>query len=122
MPVPDVHANEPTVELDRELVRRWREASDNAARWKAIANREREILEKQLGDFYAGTVDGHKVITFRPSDKWAGAEIVKQFPDLTQHFMRHEVKEVFDVDAFRYAHPDIAEQFRVRQFRGVEEK
>lgn len=122
MPVPDIHAGEPTVEVDPVLFRRWHEAARNAARWKTIAERERRLLEKEIGDAYAGTIDGDKVLTYRPSDKWAGAEIVKQYPDLTQHFMRPQTQEVFDVEAFRFQYPDIAAKFRVRSFRAVEEK
>lgn len=118
MPVPDQHIGEPQVEVSPNLYALWREAEENAKAWDKVARERRQALEEALGNNSAGTVEGRVVVTYRPSDKWAVAALMKAYPDLTQHFMRPApVREELDLEAFRKAHRDIADQFRVRVFR-----
>jgi len=116
MPLPDPHANELTRELDPDKVKLLNEAKEAIRLWTIEYSRlKREILEA-MGDAFAGTVDGEKVILHRPKDQWAIKSLEHDYPDLVEHFKRMEVKEVLDVDAFRVAHPDILEKYRVRAF------
>ena len=119
MPVPDRHEDEPAKEIDRDYYRLWREAKGNAVAWETEAKRLRRLLEEQLGDAFAATIDGVKVLTYRPTATYATQAIIKDFPDLVRRFMRQEISEVLDVEAFRRAHPDVAERYRARSWREV---
>lgn len=121
MPLPDKYQDEPTVDLDADLYIQYLQSKKNRDGWAAETDRLRELLEKQTGDAHAGTVDGVKVITNRPIGKYAVAQIRADYPDLAQHFVRVEPKEIFDFEAFQMRHPDIAEKYRVHQFRVVGE-
>ena len=121
MPLPDPHIHEPAVQLDPDKVKAWLEARTNADLWQEIADKIKAELVADIGDRFAGMVGDDKVITYRPSNKYAESRIQREHPDLAQHFMREKVQRVFDMEAFRYRHPEIAEQYRVRQFRAVEE-
>ena len=121
MPLPDRYENEPTIQLDPEKVNRWREARANAEAWQDIADKIKAELVGDLGDATAGKIGDDKVITYRPSERYAEARIRQDHPDLVPHFMRTKTQEVFDMAAFRRSHPEIAEQYHVRQFRLVEE-
>lgn len=122
MPLPDPHADEPTVEVDSNLWKLWNQAVTNAEGWANEAKRLRAQLEESLGDAYAATVDGVKVLTYRPTKKYADARLRKDFPDLTEHFVRVEKVEVLDTERFAAQHPDIAEKYRIRSFRRTGEE
>jgi hypothetical protein len=121
MPLPDPYATEPVVELDPTKVKRWVEARENAEAWQKIADQLKSELMAEIGDAHAGKVGDEKVITYRPSAKYAEARLRKDHADLAQHFMRDRLETYFDMDAFAKRHPDIAAQYQVRQFRQVTE-
>lgn len=121
MPLPDPYADEPTTELDPDYVKLWREAQAAEKAWEKEAARLRGILEEQLGDAHAGTVNGEKVVTNRPQKNYAGQALRKAYPDLAEHFLKRVVTEEFQVNDFAHAHPDLAEPYRVRSFRNVSE-
>lgn len=121
-PAADPHRDEPTRELDRETWRLWKQAQRNADGWQSEANRLRTKLLEQLGDAYAATVDGLKVFTYRPQDRYATTSLLKDYPALASHFMREKTQEVFDMEAFAKAHPEVADKYRVRSFRRLEEE
>jgi len=116
VPLPDPHASESTVEIDRDKYKLWQEARAAVEAWQAEANRLRREIEAEAGDAYALTVDGQKVITNRPKEQYAEARLIKDYPDLVQHFMVPRVQNVFDMAQFREHHPEVAEQYRVRSF------
>lgn len=120
MALPDPFVNEPTTEVNRDKVALWLAARDAVSKWKEEEERLRRELEAELGDAWAGTVDGEKVFTYRPMDRWAEARILKEQHDLAQHYVKPTVVDKFDLAAFRAQHPDIADQYRSRQFRAVE--
>lgn len=120
MPLPDPHAHEMTVELDENLFARWKTAKGNTEAWDRETKRLRDLLEKQLGDAFAGTVEGEKVLTYRPSQKWAVERIRTDHPDLSRHFMRTKETEYFDIESFVRMYPEVADLYRVRQFRLVD--
>lgn len=113
----DPHADEPVVELDGGLWKRYTQASVNAAGWKTEADRLRAEIEDRLGDAYAGIVDGAKVVLNRPTARYAITRLLKDYPALAQHFMVTQRQEVFDLERFSAQHPEIAERYRVRSFR-----
>lgn len=116
MPLPDPYENEMTVELDPDKVQLLNEAKDAIRKWTAHYNRLKQELMATLGAAHAGTVNGEKVVYYRPKDQYAITRLEADYADLVQHFQRMEVKEVLDVEAFRAAHPDILERYRVRAF------
>jgi hypothetical protein len=112
MPLPDPYANEPTVEVDPDIVMLFHEAKLAEKAWKDEADRLYKRIVEQLGDASAGTIDGVKVLSYRPKSSYAEGRLQKDYPDLTDHF--REYKSVFNVQAFAQAHPEIAERYRVR--------
>jgi hypothetical protein len=116
MPLPDPHANEPTVELDRDTVKLLYEAKEAVRLWTIEYNRLKRKLTDTLGDAFAGTVDGEKVVLYRPKDQYAIKQLEADYPDLVEHFKRMELREVLDVAAFGARHPDILTKYRVRAF------
>jgi hypothetical protein len=116
MPLPDPHAKEPTVEISGDVYKLYEEALTNAKAWSDEANRLRTRILEELGDAYAGTVDGEKVISHRPKDQYAIQRLRTDYPDLTEHFMVWRTEQTFDLDKFRHAHPEILEQYQVRSF------
>jgi hypothetical protein len=119
VPTPDKHDNEPVVEISKDYYQLWREAQTNAKGWEQEAKRLRGILEESIGDAYAATVDGEKVVTYRPGNSYATVKLQEAYPDLTTHYMVRKYVTELDMTAFAAAHPEIAEQFRVRSFREV---
>ena len=116
MPLPDPHANEPTQELDADKVKLLYEAKANMQGWAAEYNRLKREVTDTLGDAHAGTVNGEKVIYFRPKDQYAVTRLEKDYPDLVEHFKEARVTYEVDMDRFRAQHPDIAALYRVRAF------
>jgi hypothetical protein len=116
MPLPDPHANEPTQELDRDKVKLYQEAKAAVKAWTEEMNRRKKALIEELGNAFAGTVDGEKVVTYRPKEQYAISTLVRDYPDLTQRYFEHKVEQVFNMDKFHEQHPEIAEKYRVRAF------
>ena len=116
MPLPDPHAGEPVRELNRDTLQLYREALTNVKGWTEEANRLKGILVEELGDAYAGTVNGKKVVAHRPKDQIAWKQLRDAYPDLVPHFMKWETVETLDEERFTQAHPEIVEQYRVRAF------
>jgi hypothetical protein len=116
MPLPDPHANEETVELDKLKWKLYQEAKNAVVLWTEELNRRRAVILKDMGDAFAATVDGEKVAYHRPKDQYAINRLVKDHPDLAAHFFKPKLKEEFQTEAFAKAHPEIAEQYRVRPF------
>lgn len=116
---PDPYADEPTVDLDPDIHGAWLEACVAAKSWQAEADRLKAKLLEQLGDAHAGLVDGFKIVTHRPTNSWAKAKLCQDHPDLTQGYFVPTTSEEFDFDWFRRVHPEIAERYRTRSFRGI---
>lgn len=64
-----------------------------------------------------GKIGDAEVLTYRPKNAFAEARFRKERKDLVPHFTATVVKEVVDVAALRKAHPDVYEQFRVKDLR-----
>lgn len=119
MPVPAPHDKEPTVEIPGGLWKSYLEARKSREDWEEHEKYYRERIEKLLGDAPAGTVGGVKVVTYRPADKWSTTGILKEYPEIADHFVVTRQVDEFDVEAFIRQHPDLAEPFRSRSFRVV---
>lgn len=115
----DPYANEPAVDLDPVTFHAYMEAEQNAEAWKKEAVRLKKELIDELGDATAGLVDGHKLVTYREQQRWAESTLIKENPDLAQHFITARYQDVFDMDKFRAHHPEIADKYRVRSFRSI---
>lgn len=120
MPLPDPHQDELTTEIDRDKYKLWLEAKANAVAWSAEADRLKADLMDSLHGLSAGTVDGRKVIAYRPKDKYAIKRLIEDYPDLCEHYMRPELVTTLDIQAFVAAHPEVASLYQVREFRGLE--
>lgn len=118
----DNYKDEPVAEIDRDIYFAWLKAKADADRAKAEAERLRIKLEAMVGKAQAGTIDGIKVLTYRPVEKYREAALRGAYPALTDLYMTEKTVVEFDVAAFAKMHPDEAEQFRSRQFRVVEVK
>jgi len=116
MALPDPHGDELTVELDEDKVQLLYEAKAQVNAWRTEYYRLRQELMAVLGDAFAGTVGGQKVIYYRPKDQYAITRLESDYPDLVAHFRTVEVKEVLNIEAFRAQHSDILEKYRVRAF------
>jgi len=114
MPLPDKHANEPTVEIQASLFQEMMEAKTSVEAWTKRYNELKAEMTALIGDAYAATLDGVKVLTYRPKATYAESRLRQDFPDLTQHFVELKAQDVFNMDKFREAHPDIAEKYRIR--------
>lgn len=114
MPLPDPWANESTQEVDPDTYKLLQEARAAAIAWTTEVARLKNKLMEEMGDAYAATIDGVKVYTYRPRDQYAEGRLIKDYPDLTAHFFEVQRQNVFNVEKFREAHPDIAEKYRVR--------
>lgn len=119
MPLPDKYKDEPTVEVDPDLVQAWRQAEDAAKQWKAHAEALKRKLVAAIGANHAGTVNGTKLVTNRPSDGYATARLIEEYPDLTRFYLREKPELVLDVEAFRIKHGEILERYRIRSCRYV---
>lgn len=121
MALPDRHADEPTAEVDHALWLKYVDARSNAAQWERIAANLRTQIMAASGDVFALTFDGVKIATNRPTARYAESRLQKDYPDLTKHYVRPVARDEFNVELFAKAHPEIAEQYRVRSFREVEQ-
>ena len=120
MPLPDPYQDELTVEIDRDKHKLWLEAKANAVAWEAEANRLRRDLLDSLHGMSAGTVDGNKVVTYRYKDQYATSRLIKDYPDLCEHYITPVSVPTLNITVFKDAHPEILEKYRVREFRGLE--
>jgi len=115
----DKHRDEPTAEVDAGLVAEWRAAKATKAAWEIEEKRLRQLLEKQLGDAHAGTVDGEKVLTNRPIKTYRVQALLADNPDLAAHYFVPG-PDVFQVERFARMHPEIAERYRSRAFKDAQ--
>jgi hypothetical protein len=120
--VPGKHDAEIRVEVQGETYVQWVHAAEQAKSWKAKADRLRDQLEYQLGDATGGTVFGTLVVTHRPKESFAIQALIRDNPGLTQHYMRTRTVEEFDLESFLLVHAEVAEKYRVREFRLVVQK
>jgi hypothetical protein len=116
---PDPYEHEPAVEVDPVTFAAYMEAASNVLAWQKEADRLKRMLAEQMGDAHAGLVDGRKLITNRPGDRWAEARMIKDYPELTSHYIKPVYQDKFDFSMFQAAHPDIVEKYRVRSFRSL---
>lgn len=117
MPVPEPWSGETTTELDPDKYKLWQEAKAAVKAWQEEADRLVAELITSLGDATAGTLDGTKVVSYRPKQQYAVRRIEEDYPDLVRHFQKPKISNVTDMEAFAAAHPEIADRYRVREFR-----
>jgi hypothetical protein len=116
----DQYQNEPVVQIPPDLWRQYEEARESEAGWVRRVTFLRDQIEKLVGEAHAGMVGTKKVVTYRPISTYSVRGIQRDYPEMAQNFEREETRTVFDLDAFRAQHEEIAEQYRSRQFRVVE--
>lgn len=117
MPVPAKHADEPRTEIQADLYTKWLDARDQAMSWGKLAADYRAQLEDQLGTNTGGMINGKLVVTYRGKERYAVASIVRDHPALAEHYMRTREVHELDIESFARVHGDIAERYRIREFR-----
>jgi len=115
----DPYASEPAVQIPPDLWTQYQQAVENAEGWNRHVKFLREQIEKLIGDAHAGKVGDRKVVTYRPIDTWSVTGLKRDYPEMVQHFEHEVARTEFDLKSFAAQHPDIAEQYRSRQFRAV---
>ena len=113
----DPHAGESTSEVAKELHQLLANAKQQRDLWGKEVNRLEEELLGAIGDAYAATVDGVKVWTHRPEDRYAVRALMEQYPDLAEHYVETRVTRELNMERFKAAHPDVAAKFQVRSLR-----
>src|SRR5262245_32708717 len=103
MPLPDKHADEATVELAEDLWAQYLDYRHNEAGWRKLAEEARAAIIASMGTATAALVGGAKVATYRPSAGYAEKRLCEEYPDLTQHYLRTETRQVLDMDLFAKA-------------------
>lgn len=116
MALPEPKPDESVIEVDRDNYKLLTEARAAIKAWTEEAERLKKKIQEQMGDATAGTVDGRLVTTWRPKETWREAALIKDYPDLTQHYFVTRVDTVFDMGQFRAVHPEIAEKYQSRVF------
>lgn len=95
----------------------YREMRDNRdALDKQISKLEQELREA-VGDATEATIFGETVVTNKPVNTFRAKEFAADNPVLFKEFTRPVLKDEFDVDAFKAAHPNLFTQYQSRQFR-----
>jgi hypothetical protein len=120
MPLPDQYADELTMEIDPDKYQLWLDAKASVRAWQAEVDRLAADLRDSLHGLSAGSLNGKKVVSYRPKDQYATGRLIKDYPDLCEHFMKPELITTLDIKAFAAAHPDVASKYQVREFRGLE--
>lgn len=113
----DPYADEATVEIDADTYAQWLEVRAAIKEAQAVEEELRRKIEAQLGDATAATIGGKKVITYRPRKGWNTKGLLRDYPDLCEHYMTTEVSTRLDAYQFAAFHPDIARQYQTRDFR-----
>lgn len=119
MSLPEPKPGELTVELDRDLYKLLEEAEAAVKAWADELDRLKRKVQEAMGEATAAVVDGRLVRTWRPKETWREKDLIKDYPDLTQHYLSTEVRTVFDVKRFAEVHADVAAQYQTRSFNGV---
>lgn len=95
----------------------YREMRDNRdALDKQIDKLEQELREA-VGDAHEATIFGEVVVTNKPVNTFRTKEFSNDNPVLFKEFTKPVLKDEFDVEAFKAAHPNLFTQYQSRQFR-----
>lgn len=119
MALPEPKPGETTVEIDRDLEKLLKEALAAVKAWTERVEHLKKKLQAAMGDATAATVDGRLKYTWRHKDTWREKDLIKDYPDLTQHYLSLKEVPVFDVKRFAEVHPEIAKQYQTRSFNEV---
>lgn len=117
----DPHDDELTQEISGDKYKLWqafREAIKNA---EAEEERLRKEIEAEMGQATAATVNGIKVITRRPKATYSRSGLMRDYPELVEHYIVTTVGRELDMAAFAAHHGEIAEKYRVYEFREVKQ-
>lgn len=115
--VVDKYEDEPVKEIDRDRFLLWQAYRREIQRAQLEEARLRAEIEEEMGAATAATIDGIKVITYRPKAGYSVTGILRDYPELAQHYLHTQKKETLDVQAFVKQHPDIAAKYQTREFR-----
>lgn len=113
----DKYEDEPTKEINRDRYLLWVAYRNEIKRAQVEEARLREEIEEEMGAATAATIDGTKVITYRPKAGYSVTGILRDYPELAQHYLHTTSKETLNVEAFVRQHPDIAAKYQTREFR-----
>lgn len=113
----DPHADEVKAEIDSDTYAQWVEIRAAIKEAEALEKELRAKIEAQMGEATAATIGGKTVITYRLTTGWNTKGILRDYPELAQHFMAMRVENSFDPYQFAAHHPEIATKYQTRSFR-----
>ena len=113
----DPHADEVKKEINKDkylLLLAIREAI------AAGQAREKELvaeIKAEMGEATAAVVDGSIVLTYRYKQGWATKDLIRDYPELVEHYMTMNVEKKLDMYQFAAHHAEIAQKYQTREFR-----
>ncbi len=97
----------------------WHEASVRIKELNAEIEKYKTLLTKVMGDAVIGTVDGVKVLDFKPIESFNGKEFEKRFPETYRFYVREVTTKTLDKSAIQATRPDLWEQFQSRPMKST---
>jgi hypothetical protein len=113
----DPHADEVKKEISWDKYQLWMAYRKAIAEATTEANRLAADIKEEMGGATAATVNGVTVATYRPKQGWATKDLIRDYPELTEHYMTMEVERKLDIYQFAAHHADIAAKYQTREFR-----
>jgi len=115
----DPHADEVKVEISWAKYQLWMAYRKAIAEATTEATRLAAEIKEEMGTATAATVNGVTVATYRRKQGWATKDLIRDYPELTEHYMTMEVEKRLDIYQFAAHHADIAVKYQTREFREV---
>jgi len=87
--------------------------------WELKREDLRKVLREHIGEGNTGTIDGHPVFNYGPTNKFAVKRFTDDYPQIAEQFTHAKVVQVLNEEELARALPDLFEQYRVRSLRPV---
>lgn len=109
------------VALDEHIALLAEEAECNDAikAWTKRREKLKARLAEIMGDAKVGTVGGEKVVSYDYKESFRSKDFATDYPDMAKLYTREVTRTAFDVEWFRFARPDLYEEYKVREMRST---
>lgn len=87
--------------------------------WTKRRDKIKTELSAIMGDATEGHLNGERIVTYEPIERFRGGDYKKDFPDTYKFFSRAVSRTEFDVEWFKAQRPDEYEKYRVKVFRST---
>lgn len=118
----DKYAHEPTTEISEDLYFRWYALHEEIKEKTRELERLADCIQEEIGSAHAATINGVKVLTYRPVNRYREADLRREYPELTDAFIKPKIIDTFDMSTFVNKYPEIAKLYQSRSMRDVEIK